>query len=188
MSHRICGGPPIADVGCVRRCRRHALPLPRTNNHEFAAVSDARLQARSPLLIPLLRDGHARCSRLVIHPKLRAAGHFNRRLNPGSWSFPARIRLKMDFVLDAALVIKTLQIRQQGRVRELHRSGCWPRRSSHGRDPLGYRPCTLAPRPAPKSTATLSDIDPVLSLILSPEIAPRSSQKKYWKGFACPTL
>jgi hypothetical protein len=41
----------------------------------------------------------------------------------------------------------------------LHRFGCWPRRSSHGRDQLGYQPCTLAPRPAPKSTATLSDID-----------------------------
>src|SRR4030095_4634787 len=36
-----------------------------------------------------------------------------------------------------------------------HRFGCWPRRSSHGRDHLGYQPCTLTRGPAPKSTTTL---------------------------------
>src|SRR4029453_5627617 len=58
-----------------------------------------------------------------------------------------------------ALFVKTLEVRKKKRPRELHRSGCWPRRSSHGRDHLGYQPCTLAPRPAPKSIATLSDSD-----------------------------
>jgi hypothetical protein len=59
------------------------------------------------------------------------------------------------------------------------RFGCWPRRSSHGQDRFGSRPCTLAPRPAPKSTTAPSDIDPVqLPFILSPERTRRSSQKK----------
>src|SRR5258708_7318608 len=33
--------------------------------------------------------------------------------------------------------------------------GAGPQRSSHDQDQLGYRPCTLTRRPAPKSTATL---------------------------------
>jgi len=37
----------------------------------------------------------------------------------------------------------------------LHRFWCWPQRSSHGQDQLGYRPCTLTRGPAPKSTTTL---------------------------------
>jgi hypothetical protein len=36
----------------------------------------------------------------------------------------------------------------------LHRLWRWPQRSSHDQDQLGYRPCTLTRRPAPKSTAT----------------------------------
>src|SRR5262249_41639389 len=58
-----------------------------------------------------------------------------------------------------SLPVKTLQVRQQGGLRELHRFWCWPRRSSHGRDHFGYRPCTLAPRPAPKSITALPEID-----------------------------
>ena len=37
----------------------------------------------------------------------------------------------------------------------MHRFWCWPQRSSHGRDQLGYRSCTLTRGPAPKSTTTL---------------------------------
>jgi hypothetical protein len=57
--------------------------------------------------------------------------------------------------VNSALVVKTLQVRQQGGLRESHRFWCWPQRSSHGQDQLGYRSCTLTPRPAPKSTTTL---------------------------------
>jgi hypothetical protein len=100
---------------------------------------------------------------------------FRRRLEPGTWSVALQSRLNVDLVVNPALVIKTLQIRQQGRLRELHRFWCWPQRSSHGQDQLGYRPCTLTRGPAPKSTTTL--ILCLLLLILSPEIARRSSQK-----------
>ena len=57
--------------------------------------------------------------------------------------------------MNAALFVKTLQVRQQGRLRELHRLWCWPQRSSHGQDQLGYRPCTLTRGPAPKPTQPL---------------------------------
>jgi hypothetical protein len=86
-------------------------------------------------------------------PLLRgAAGHFNRLLDPGAWGVASPLRLNVDFVVNTAFVVKTLQVRQQGRLRELHRLWCWPQRSSHGRDQLGYRPCTLTRGPAPKST------------------------------------
>jgi hypothetical protein len=45
--------------------------------------------------------------------------------------------LKSDLVMNTALLIKALQIRQEGGLRELHRFGRWPRRSSHGRDLFG---------------------------------------------------
>src|SRR4029453_3127835 len=61
-------------------------------------------------------------------------------------------RLNVGFVVNAALFVKTLKVRQQGGLRELHRLWCWPQRSSHGQDQLGYRPCTLTRGPAPKST------------------------------------
>jgi hypothetical protein len=109
------------------------------------------------------RCGHVRRSRLASHPKALsrgAAGYFNRLLKPGAWSVAPPPRLNVDLVMNTALCVKTLQVRrQQGGSRELHRFWCWPRRSSHGRDHLGYQPCTLTPRPAPKSTATLPDID-----------------------------
>jgi hypothetical protein len=60
-------------------------------------------------------------------------------------------------------VVKTLQVRQQGRLRELHRLWCWPQRSSHGRDQLGYRSCTLTRGPAPKSTQPCFMSQPSLS-------------------------
>ena len=86
-------------------------------------------------------------------PLLRgAAGHFNRLLDPGAWGVASPLRLNVDFVVNTAFVVKTLQVRQQGRLRELHRLWCWPQRSSHGRDQLGYRSCTLTRGPAPKST------------------------------------
>ena len=86
-------------------------------------------------------------------PLLRgAAGHFNRLLDPGAWGVASPLRLNVDFVVNTAFVVKTLQVRQQGRLRELHRLWCWPPRSSHGRDQLGYRSCTLTRGPAPKST------------------------------------
>jgi hypothetical protein len=79
-----------------------------------------------------------------------------------------------------SLLVKTLQVRQQGGLREWHRFWCWPRRSSHGRDHHGYRPCTLAPRPAPKSITALSEIDSRCpSSYCSPEIGQRSSQKNF---------
>jgi hypothetical protein len=74
----------------------------------------------------------------------------------GTWGVAPPPRLNVDLVMNTALCVKTLQVRrQQGGSRELHRLWCWPQRSSHGRDQLGYQPCTLTPRPAPKSTTTL---------------------------------
>jgi hypothetical protein len=99
-------------------------------------------------------------------------------VDPGAWGVAPPPRLHVDFVVNSALLIKTLQVRQQGRTRVLHRFWCWPQRSSHGRDQLGYRPCTLTRGPAPKSTTTLILYRSILPLILSPEIARRSSQKK----------
>ncbi len=93
----------------------------------------------------------------------RRALDFRWWLEPGTWSFPALPRQEIDFVMNAALFVEPLQIRQKERLRGLHRLRRWPRRSSHGRDHSGYRPCTLTPRPAPKSTATLTDIGGVLS-------------------------
>jgi hypothetical protein len=113
------------------------------------------------------RCGHARRSRLAIQPKpfsRGAAGYFNRLLDPGDRDVASPPRLNVDFIINPALFVETLQVRQQGRPRELHRFGCWSRRSSHGQDHIGSQPCTLAPRPAPKSTATLSDIE--LSVLL----------------------
>jgi hypothetical protein len=98
---------------------------------------------------------------------------------PGAWGVAPPPRPNVDFVVNSALVVKTLQVRQQGGLRELHRFWCWPQRSSHGRDQLGYRPCTLTRGPAPKSTTTLILSRSLLPLILSPEIARRSSQKKF---------
>ncbi|PYK08538.1 MAG: hypothetical protein DME65_13840 [Verrucomicrobia bacterium] len=77
------------------------------------------------------------------------------RVNPGTLGIASQSRLSVDFVVNSALLIKTLQVQQQGRPRELHRFWCWPQRSSHGQDQLGYRPCTLTRGPAPKSTTTL---------------------------------
>jgi hypothetical protein len=96
----------------------------------------------------------------------RRALDFRWWLEPGTWSFPALPRQEIDFVMNAALFVEPLQIRQKERLRGLHRLRRWPRRSSHGRDHSGYRPCTLTPRPAPKSIATLTDIGGVLSLLL----------------------
>jgi hypothetical protein len=87
------------------------------------------------------------------------------RLEPGTRDLAAQSGQQIDSVMKSALLVKTLQVRQQGRPRELHRFGCWPRRSSHGRDHFGYRPCTLAPRPAPKPITALSDNRSVLPLI-----------------------
>jgi hypothetical protein len=112
--------------------------------------------------------------------RLRLALDFGCRVDPGAWGVAPPPRLKVDFVVNPAFFIKTLQIRQQGRLRELHRFWCWPQRSSHGQDQLGYRPCTLTRGPAPKSTTTLILYRSILPLILSPEIARRSSQKKYF--------
>jgi hypothetical protein len=71
---------------------------------------------------------------------------------PRTWAIAAPPRLNVDFVVDTPLFIETLEVRQQGGLRELHRLWCWPQRSSHGQDQLGYRPCTLTRGPAPKST------------------------------------
>lgn len=83
--------------------------------------------------------------------------------------------------MNAALFVKKLQVRQQGRLRELHRLWCWPQRSSHGQDQLGYRPCTLTRGPAPKSRQPLFYLAVFFVLILSPEIARRSSQKNEYR-------
>jgi len=80
---------------------------------------------------------------------------FGCSVDPGSWGVASPPRLNVDFVVNSTLLVKPLQIRQQGRPRELHRFWCWPQRSSHGRDQHGFRPCTLTPGPAPKTTATL---------------------------------
>jgi len=80
---------------------------------------------------------------------------FRCRVNPGAWGVAPPLRLNVDLVVNSALLVKTLQVRQQGGLRESHRFWCWPQRSSHGQDQLGYRPCTLTRGPAPKSTTTL---------------------------------
>lgn len=96
---------------------------------------------------------------------------------PRTWAIAAPPRLNVDFIVNAALFVKTLQVRQQGRLRELHRLWCWPQRSSHGQDQLGYRPCTLTRGPAPKPTQPLFYVAVFFVLFLSPEMARRSSQK-----------
>ena len=130
------------------RDNRRATPERRKSGAPRRARASWAVWLRCLLLIPLLRDGHARRSR-------GAAGYLNRLLDPGAWEVAPQSRLNVDFVVNPALVVKTLQVRQQGRTRELHRFWCWPQRSSHGRDQLGYRPCTLTRGPAPKSTTTL---------------------------------
>jgi hypothetical protein len=114
----------------------------------------------------------------------RRALDFRWWLDPGTWSFPTLLPLEIDRVMNAALLVEPLQIgRQQGRLRRLHRLGCWSRRSSHGRDHSGYRPCTLTPRPAPKSTTTLCDIGGVLpSYCFSGNGAAKFSKKSYASG------
>ena len=119
---------------------------------------------------------------LASHPKALsrgATGHFNGLLYPGAWRIASPPGLNVDFVMNSTLLIKALQVRQQRGLRELHRFWCWPQRSSHGLDQLGSWPCTLTPGPAPKSTTTLLLCRSVLPLILSPEIARRSSLKKF---------
>ena len=150
---------------------RRAMPERRKRGASRRARASWAVWLRCLLLIPLLWDGHARRSRA-------ADGYLNRLLDPGACGVAPQSRLNVDFVVNPALVVKTLQIRQQGGLRELHRFWCWPQRSSHGRDQLGYRPCTLTRGPAPKSTTTLILYRSFLPLILSPEIARRSSQKK----------
>ena len=80
---------------------------------------------------------------------------FRWRAESGTRGVAPPPRLHVDFVVNSALLVKTMQIRQQGGLRELHRFWCWPQRSSHGQDQLGYRPCTLTRGPAPKMTTTL---------------------------------
>jgi hypothetical protein len=95
-------------------------------------------------------DYWAACSRILSELDFRC------RVDPGAWGVAPPPRLNIDFVVNSAFVVKTLQVRQQlGRPRELHRFWRWPQRSSHGQDQLGYRPCTLTRGPAPKSTTTL---------------------------------
>jgi hypothetical protein len=65
----------------------------------------------------------------------------------------------------------------------LHRLWCWPRRSSHGQDHLGSRPCTLAPRPAPKSTATLTDIESASLLLFLRKARGEVLKKKLHRKF-----
>jgi hypothetical protein len=113
------------------------------------------VRLRCSFLIPPPRDGHTSWLAPSTHrkPLLRgAAGHFDRLLDLRAWGVASPLRLNVDFVVNTAFVVKTLQVRQQGRLRELHRLWCWPQRSSHGRDQLGYRSCTLTRGPAPKST------------------------------------
>jgi hypothetical protein len=85
--------------------------------------------------------------------------------------------------MNASLFVETLQVRQQGGLRELHRFWCWPQRSSHGRDHLGYRPCTLTRGPAPKSTTTLFEIAVFFLLLFL-----RKSGSEVLKKSACATL
>jgi hypothetical protein len=128
---------------------------------------------------PAPAEGHACRLRFAIRAKSLsrgAAGYLNRLLYPGTFCIAMPPELNVDFVVNAALVVKTLQVRQQGG--RLHRLWCWPQRSSHGQDQLGYQPCTLTRGPAPKSTQPLFYLAVFFVLCLSPEIARRSSRKK----------
>jgi hypothetical protein len=141
---------------------------------------------RCSLLIPPPRDGHARRSCLAIQPKPLSrggAGYFNRLPKPGACGVAVPPRLNVDFVVNAAFFVKTLQVRQQGRSRELHRLWRWPQRSSHDQDQLGYRPCTLTRRPAPKSTAILFMSQPLSSF--SGNRAARFSKKICSRHLVC---
>ncbi len=152
----------------LSKARGVRIPAPqwRDNRRATRRKSGATRGARAPLgcLATLLaphpaiagRTARRSCLAIQAKPLSRgAAGYFNRLPDPGAGGVAPQSRLNVDFVVNSALVVKTLQIRQQGRPRELHRFWCWPQRSSHGQDQLGCRPCTLTRGPAPKSTTTL---------------------------------
>src|SRR5437762_4914800 len=112
--------------------------------NQGAQLQLQRLKSRRRFL-----DCWAACSRILSELDFRC------RVNPGAWGVAPPLRLNVDLVVNSALLVKTLQVRQQGGLRESHRFWCWPQCSSHGQDQLGYRPCTLTRGPAPKSTTTL---------------------------------
>jgi hypothetical protein len=104
-------------------------------------------------------------------------------LEPGTWGIAPPPRLNVDFVVNTALFVKTLQVRQQGRLRELHRLWRWPLRSSHGRDQLRISAMHSHARTSAKIDATRFYVVVCFLLCLSPEIARRSSQKNFNREF-----
>jgi hypothetical protein len=111
-------------------------------------------------------------------PLLRgAAGHFNRLLDPGAWGVASPLRLHVDFVVNTAFVVKTLQVRQQGRLRELHRLWCWPPAFLPWPRSTWISVMHSHARTSAKIDATLFYVAAFFLLFLSPEIARRSSQK-----------
>jgi hypothetical protein len=137
------------------------------------------VRLRCSLLIPRPRDGHTRGSRFHDKPLLRgAAGHFNRLLDPGAWGVASPLRLNVDFVVNTALVVKTLQVRQQRRLRELHRLWCWPPAFLPWPRSTWISAMHSHARTSAKIDATLFYVAAFFLLCLSPETARRSSQKK----------
>ena len=137
---------------------------------------------RCSLLIPRPRNGHASCLAPSIHRKPLlggAAGHFNRLLDLRAWGVAAPLRLNVDFVVNTALVVKTLQVRQQGRLRELHRLWCWPPAFLPWPRSTPISAMHSHARTSAKIDATLFYVAAFFFLLcLSPETARRSSQKK----------
>ena len=111
-------------------------------------------------------------------PLLRgAAGHFNRLLDPGAWGVASPLRLNVDFVVNTALVVKTLQVRQQRRLRELHRLWCWPPAFLPWPRSTWISAMHSHARTSAKIDATLFYVAAFFLSCVSPETARRSSQK-----------
>jgi hypothetical protein len=74
-------------------------------------------------------------------------------------------------------VVKTLQVRQQGRLRELHRLWCWPPAFLPWPRSTWISAMHSHARTSAKIDATLFYVAAFFVLFLSPETARRSSQK-----------
>ena len=78
--------------------------------------------------------------------------------------------------VDPSTAHRHYDVAQLGR---LHRLWRWPLRSSHGRDQLRISAMHSHARTSAKIDATLSYVAVFFVLFVSPEIARRSSQKKF---------
>ena len=100
---------------------RMSVPQWRDNRRATRRKSDATYRARAPWvvwlrcspLIPPSRDGHARrspCQRPQT-ALARRGWYLNRLPDPGAGGVTPQSRLNVDFVVNSAFLVKTLQVR-----------------------------------------------------------------------------